>query len=201
MYARPPSSPAISGRRSHSQAASADFPIPASPVIQSTRRGLAIDASTSCITHSRPVNRGRGRDASSYSMGRQKALEARLHAFEIQAVVVDGVQQLVELGGIAGLVLVGRDAVAEIEVLNAADGERRFHGRDHQGNDGQLTGAGAGEFVKAVAVGSADRVRGQQHEEFAGGGGDPVEAIFDVAFPVRAGGEAVLVERKSTRLN
>lgn len=55
------------------------------------------------------------------------------------------------------------------------------HGRDHQGNDGQLTGAGAGEFVEAVAVGAADRVRGQQHEEFAGGGGDPVEAFFDVA--------------------
>ena len=41
---------------------------------------------------------------------------------------------------------------------------------------------------------SADRVRGQQHEEFAGGGGDPVEAFFGVAFPVRAGDGAGLVE-------
>jgi hypothetical protein len=108
--------------------------------------------------------------------------------------MVDRVQQLVELGGVAGLVLVGRDAIAEIEVLDAADGERRLHGRDHQGNDGQLTGAGAGEFVEAVAVGAADGVRSQQHEEFAGGGGDPVEAFFDGAFPVGAGGEAGLVE-------
>jgi hypothetical protein len=51
--------------------------------------------------------------------GRQKALEARLHAFEIQAVVLDGVQQIGELAGVAGLVLVGRDAIAEIEVLDA----------------------------------------------------------------------------------
>src|ERR1035438_5374667 len=110
----------------------------------------------------------------------------------IQAIVFDRVHQLGELGGVAGFSLVGRDAIAEIEVLNAADGERRFHGGDHQGNDGQLTGARAGEFVEAVAVGAADRVRGQQHEEVAGGGGDPVEAFFDVAFPVRAGGEAGL---------
>src|ERR1017187_3860272 len=51
------------GARSHSQAASADFPMPASPVIQSTRRGLASPlashASTSCMTQSRPVKRGR----------------------------------------------------------------------------------------------------------------------------------------------
>src|ERR1017187_9784784 len=123
-------------------------------------------------------------------MGRQKALEARLHAFEIQAVVVDGVQQLVELGGVAGLVLFGRDAIAEIEVLNAADGERRFHSGDHEGKDGQLTGAGAGEFVEAVAVGAAYRVRGQQHEEFAVGDGDLVEGVVHLAFPVGAGGEA-----------
>src|ERR1039457_5088881 len=51
------------GTRSHSQAACADFPMPASPVIQSTRGGLASPlashASTSCMTQSRPVKRGR----------------------------------------------------------------------------------------------------------------------------------------------
>jgi hypothetical protein len=91
-------------------------------------------------------------------------------------------------------VLAGRDAIAEIEVLNAADGERRFHGRDHQGNDGQLTGAGAGEFVEAVAVGAADRVRGQEEDKFAVGDGDLVEGVVDLAFPVGAGCEAGLVE-------
>jgi hypothetical protein len=58
--------------------------------------------------------------------------------------------------------------------------------------------AGRGNILFELATmpwssaGSADRVRGQQHQEFGGGGGDPVEGVLRCSVPSRRRGRVGL---------
>ena len=81
--------------------------------------------------------------------------QSLLNGFKWHLLLDQRLYQRRELFAVLFLMLLGGEAVAHVEPLQAADGKRRLDGGDHHRDDGQVAAIGAREFIEAVAIRTA----------------------------------------------
>lgn len=88
------------------------------------------------------------------------------------------------------------NAIAQVEPLDAADGERRLALHHHERDDAQTMAEGPGDLIQAIAVRPAHRMRGEQEQELGITfiHNQIVQAFFNKGFPVVSGHEALFVK-------
>ena len=126
----------------------------------------------------------------------QQFVQARLLALEVQLVAFQGAGELCDLRLVADMPPVQRHAVPHVQPLDAADRQRRLAPYHHDRHNRHAPTQGAGEFIQAVAVGPADRMRSQQQDHPADlrFGGHPVQPALDAGLPFLARQQPLLVE-------
>ena len=85
--------------------------------------------------------------------GLQSVQQALLVALEIELVFLQCLEQAFITGLVEWFSFMNREALAHIQPLDAAGGQRRLLLHDHQRDDAQSESQGSGDFIQAVAIG------------------------------------------------
>jgi hypothetical protein len=104
--------------------------------------------------------------------------------------------QLLEPLPVLILVLFSGKALAHVKPLKATYRKRRFHGRDHHWDYGQVATVGARQFVEAVTIGTANRMRRHQEQETSAFSffRNELESLSNVLLPISTRLQAVNIE-------